>query len=169
MEASEEAEGMGLIWATGLRISAAVVLGAFALWGVAQTESAPSEAQAFFTNSVQPVLRTNCLPCHTTRNRTSGLALDSRDEILAGGNRGPAVKLGDPDASLMIAAIEHRGELKMPLGRRLKDEDAAVLRRWVELGLPWPDGGAPAKHPGADHWAFRAPERPAVSEVRNRT
>ena len=40
------------------------------------------------------LLRTNCSPCHSQQNRSSGLSMDSRAEFLQGGNRGPAVKPG---------------------------------------------------------------------------
>jgi hypothetical protein len=144
--------------ATGPAIWLGVILGG----GAAQTPA----PEAFFTEQVQPLLRANCLPCHSERNRTSGLALDSRAGVLAGGSRGPAAKPGEPEASLLVAAVEQRGELKMPLGRRLKPEEVALLRRWVELGLPWSSPGA-AKAPGEDHWAFQPPRRPAIPQVRH--
>src|SRR4051794_2808084 len=75
------------------------------------------DAVSAFQSNVRPLLRANCLACHRQDSRTSGLALDSRTDILAGGNRGPAVKPGQPDASLLIQAIEQKGDLKMPPGK----------------------------------------------------
>lgn len=57
-----------------------------------------------------------------------------RDTILSGGNRGPAIKPGSPDESLLVRAIEHSGELKMPPGRKLRPDEIAGIRRWIELG-----------------------------------
>ena len=37
----------------------------------------------------------------------SGLRVDSRDAIRAGGDRGPAVVPGDPQASWLITAVSH--------------------------------------------------------------
>src|SRR5262245_20281414 len=65
------------------------------------------------------LLRTNCAPCHGAQNRTSGLSLASAAEILQGGNRGPAAKVGAPAESLLVRAIEQTGDLKMPPGRKL--------------------------------------------------
>jgi hypothetical protein len=56
------------------------------------------------------------------QNRSSGLSMDSRAEILQGGNRGPAVKAGAPGESLLVQAVEQKGDLKMPPGRRLADD-----------------------------------------------
>src|SRR5881296_3774780 len=83
---------------------------------------AQQDAGAVFENSVQPLLKTNCLPCHNQRNRSSGLALDSRESMLAGGNRGAAIKPGAPAESLLIRAVEQQGDLKMPPKGRLNDE-----------------------------------------------
>jgi mono/diheme cytochrome c family protein len=125
------------------------------------------EAVAFFQSSVQPILKANCLPCHNKGNRTSGLAFDTREDVLQGGNRGPAIKPGAPAESLLIEAVEHRGALKMPFGReRLQDEQIAVLRRWIEQNAPWSAGGT-NKPRGWDHWAFQPPKRPAVPAVKD--
>ena len=119
------------------------------------------------------VLKSNCLPCHNVRNRSSGLALDSREAVLTGGNRGPAIKPGAPDESLLIRAVEQSSDLKMPPAGRLKDEQIATLRQWIAQNAVWPDAAVTGKRPGWDHWAFQTPKRseaPAVKQsawVRN--
>src|SRR6266699_1862184 len=99
-----------------------------------------------------PLLRTNCSPCHSQKNRSSGLSMDSRAEILQGGNRGPAAKAGAPEESLLVQAIEQKGDLKMPPGRRLADGQIAVIRAWIEQGMTWPEQSSDQKRKGADHW-----------------
>ena len=94
---------------------------------MAAQKSAPTPDQ------IQVILRANCLQCHNQQLKTSGLTLDSRSAILAGGNRGPAAKPGAPGESLIIQAIEQKGDLKMPPGKRLSDEQIAALRSWIEL------------------------------------
>ncbi len=127
------------------------------------------QALSFFETSVQPLLKANCQPCHNQKTRSGGLALESREDVLTGGNRGPAVKPGAPNDSRLIQAVEQKGELKMPLGGRLKDEQIAVLRQWVEQNLPWSGDGAARKRPGWDHWAFQPPKRPAAPPVKDST
>jgi hypothetical protein len=125
---------------------------------------AAQQDQASFEGSVLPLLKANCLPCHNERNRSSDLALDSREAILHGGKRGAAAKPGSPDESLIVTAVEHSGDLKMPLVGRLKPEEVAILRKWVEQGLPW---AAANSDPRRDHWAFKPPQRPAVPSVKD--
>ena len=120
-----------------------------------------------FETQVKPVLRSNCLACHRQEGRNSGLALDSRKEALAGGNRGPAIEPGKPDESLLIRAVEQKGDLKMPPGRKLKDDQIAVLRKWIEQGAEWPVDTTAKKPKGWDHWAFQAPKHSDAPTVQN--
>src|SRR5436309_790205 len=90
---------------------------------LAAQQPAPSEP-----SEIQQILKTNCQPCHNDTTRSSGLALTTRDAILAGGNRGAAVQPGNPAESLLVRAIEQSGELKMPPGRKLQATDIANLR-----------------------------------------
>src|SRR5262245_19386974 len=56
-----------------------------------------------------------------------------------------------------------------PKGDPLSPAEVAVLRSWIDEGAQWPDtlaGGAPRR---TDHWAFRAPVKPAPPETRNAT
>ena len=117
--------------------------------------------------SAVSILRANCLTCHNSANPSSGLTFDNRDAVLRGGTRGPAIKSGAPSESLVIQAVEHTGELKMPLGRaKLKDDDIAVLRQWIEEKAVWPQETS-TKPRGWDHWSFQPPKRPPVPSVHN--
>ena len=92
----------------------------------------------FFETKIRPVLAENCFDCHT-EEALSGLRLDSREAMLKGGKRGPAIVPGDPDASLMIRAVRQVDEkLKMPRGGRLKPEEIDALADWVRAGAIWP-------------------------------
>ncbi len=52
---------------------------------------------------------------------------------------------GKAGESLIVEAVEHRGELKMPPKGKLSEGEIDRLRRWIDLGLPWPEshGGSP--------------------------
>ena len=114
-----------------------------------ETPSFGPQELSFFENNVRPILKSNCQACHNPTNRSSGLSLDSRENVLKGGKRGPAAQPGAPADSLLIRAVEQTGDLKMPLGRpRLADQDIATLRQWIDQKLPWSvtktDGKPPA-------------------------
>lgn len=112
-----------------------------------------------FEKSVRPVLRTNCLACHSEKNLSSGLSLETRESILKGGNRGPVIP------NVLLDAVKQTGELKMPPGRKLKDEQIAAIEQWVAAGVPMPAALAKSRRPGADHWAFQPPRRATLPEA----
>ncbi|MBL8175627.1 MAG: PSD1 domain-containing protein [Bryobacterales bacterium] len=120
---------------------------------------------AFYEEKVKPILRLNCLACHSEKAINSGLSLETQESILKGGNRGPAVKRGAPEASALIAALKHTGDVKMPPGRKLKDEQIAVLEQWIKDGVAMPQSALKSKRPGADHWAFQPVRRAALPAV----
>src|SRR5207253_5993913 len=99
--------------------------------------------------------------------RSSGLARDSREGVITGGNRGPAAKSGAPGESLIIKAVEQSGDLKMPPGGHLKNEQIAILRRWIEQDMAWPELTTAKRPKNADHWAFQVPKRPEIPVVRS--
>ncbi|MCS7026194.1 MAG: PSD1 and planctomycete cytochrome C domain-containing protein [Bryobacteraceae bacterium] len=121
---------------------------------------------SMYETKVQPILRANCLACHSEKNLNSGLSLETRESILQGGNRGAVVKLGAPEESLLIAAVRHTGSLKMPPGKKLSDEQIAALEEWIRQGLPMPASLQTRKRPGMDHWAFQYPKRVPLPSVR---
>jgi hypothetical protein len=65
---------------------------------------ADESRDTFFELRIRPVLTTVCLPCHGGKKTESGLKVTSREALLRGGDRGPAIVPGDPDQSLLIAA-----------------------------------------------------------------
>src|SRR5580658_262482 len=95
----------------------------------------------FFELRVRPVLAKNCYTCHT-ESQMGGLRLDSRERVVKGGNSGPAILPGDAEHSLLIQAVSQtHPKLKMPPGGKLKDDEIASLKTWVNAGAVWPDTG----------------------------
>ena len=134
------------------------------------TQSFSAEDLSFFAKEVRPILQNNCALCHDSSKRTSGFSVESRESVLAGGNRGPAAEPGKPEQSRLIQAIRFNGELKMPPTGKLADKDIAVLERWVALGLPAPSSMAVKKESSAasaTHWSFQPIQRPPEPNVKN--
>jgi mono/diheme cytochrome c family protein len=106
--------------------------------GVARAadESVLSEGQKFYIEKIRPILSQRCYKCHTDQPN-SRFRVDSREAILRGGKRGPAIVPGDPDNSLLIQAVRQTGELKMPKDSKLNDQEIADLVVWVKMGSPW--------------------------------
>ena len=109
--------------------------------GSVQTNE-PSRADVeFFEKKIRPVLASNCYGCHSAQSRKpqGGLLLDSREGLLQGGGRGPAIVPGDPEKSLLIKAIRYTDEkLQMPPAGQLSPEQIADFEAWVKIGAPDP-------------------------------
>ncbi|HWB03603.1 MAG TPA: PSD1 and planctomycete cytochrome C domain-containing protein [Verrucomicrobiales bacterium] len=129
-------------------------------------EFTPEQIQ-FFETKVRPVLVQNCTQCHGAEKQKSGLRLDSRAGVLKGGEEGPAVEAGKPDASRIIKAVRHEKDVKpMPhKADKLPEEAIASLAQWVAMGLPWPEEKAPPPEKWREHWAFQPVKVPPVPEA----
>jgi len=145
----------------------------------AATATAPLTAQQteFFEGKIRPLLATHCLKCHSAAEGKTkgGLALDSRDGTLKGGDSGPALVPGNPDKSLLIRAVRYTdSNLQMPpKGEKLSDAQIADLVAWVRMGAPDPRTGA-AKGKYADAsakktwWAFQPVKQQSPPAVQNK-
>ncbi|MSR58007.1 MAG: DUF1549 domain-containing protein [Planctomycetaceae bacterium] len=92
----------------------------------------------FFEKRIRPVLVTQCGECHADGRAKGGFSLASGETALRGGDSGPAIVVGKPEESLLIEVLGHQGDIKMPPKSKLADAEIADLRRWIELGAPWP-------------------------------
>ena len=105
-----------LVYRTGVRF---IVLTALSL-GVLFPSPAPAQNQpvidgAFFDKQVLPILQTHCFKCHGAEAKIKGgLRLTSRENILKGGDSGPAVVLDKPETSRFLQAIRYQDGLEMP-------------------------------------------------------
>ncbi len=127
--------------------------------------AAPSAEQTeFFEKHIRPVLAERCYECHSAEKKTKGgLALDTRESTLKGGDTGPPLVAGDPEKSLLIEAVRYTNhDLQMPPKKRLSDAQVKALEDWVKMGAPDPRDAAPAAkvaktidiNEGRKHWAF---------------
>lgn len=96
-----------------------------------------TEQTAFFESQVQPVLRDNCVSCHSGDQPSGGLSLLTREAILKGGVSGPAMAPGKAGGGLLIKAVNHDGRKMPPLGK-LPRAQIDALAKWVAMGAPWP-------------------------------
>ncbi|MFM9964136.1 MAG: DUF1553 domain-containing protein [Planctomycetaceae bacterium] len=145
---------------------------------VAQEKLSFAEADvAIFEKDVLPILKANCFACHGSEKKLQGgLKLTNREDILKGGESGPAVDLKKPDESLILQAINYDGIMMPPKGKLTKSQ-IDTLTKWVTRGLAWSDKAAEAASkshgpPVVDDearnfWAFRPVVRPTVPQINN--
>ena len=144
--------------------SATIIILVIGLFGILPaTTSAAPEDNHFFESKVRPLLLERCAKCHGENKQQGGLRLDSKALAFQGGDSGPPIVPKDPEASMLVVAVEYRG-LQMPPDARLPASETAILREWVERGAPWPgdEGALPPRKTALvvseqdrEHWSFR--------------
>ena len=65
----------------------------------------PAAGADHFEAKVRPLLVARCFQCHAGEKTSGGLALDSREGWQKGGDSGPAILPGEPEASLLLKAV----------------------------------------------------------------
>jgi mono/diheme cytochrome c family protein len=92
-----------------------------------------------FAREVAPILRDNCVGCHSADNRQGDLSLATADDLL----QQQYVLPGEADDSHLLSVVQPDGDQARPQmpkkGRPLSREQVAVLRRWIAAGAGWPD------------------------------
>ncbi|WP_419160870.1 PSD1 and planctomycete cytochrome C domain-containing protein [Candidatus Palauibacter sp.] len=131
-----------------------------------------SPGARIFVDKVRPVMERSCFTCHTD-GAPSGLRLDSREGILEGGSRGPAIIPGNPEQSLLVAALRHeRDDLQMPKDSdRLSGAEIQGFVDWIQAGAEWAEVAEPLAIPRRavtvaerGFWSFRLLAHPTPPE-----
>ncbi|QDV40531.1 Planctomycete cytochrome C [Stieleria neptunia] len=103
--------------------------------------SGSADELRFFEQKIRPLLVEHCYECHSEEagEQQGGLLLDRSSGWIEGGETNKAVIPGEPDASLLIAAIRYdNDDLQMPPEQRLDEETIALFERWVRRGAHGP-------------------------------
>ncbi len=144
-----------------LRLGLVVCAVSLAASGRAASASAAS-AKLSYNEHIQPILAEYCFHCHgpDSGTRKAKLRLDrGEDAVAQRGTHEPAIVPGKPDVSPVIERILSTDEdERMPppeAHKTLKPAEIALLKRWIAEGAAY-----------EPHWAFVAPKRPAVPEIR---
>ena len=145
-------------------------------------EPTPQQIE-FFETKIRPLLVESCFDCHT-EDEKGGLRLDSRAAVMKGGESGPAIVAGDPDASLLMKAVRHvQGISKMPRSAdKLSDTQIASLAEWIRMGAPWSPSSSVPRVTGDGSrvtgdrpldpelrafWSFQPLAKPTAPQVQN--
>ncbi|MCY7351628.1 MAG: DUF1553 domain-containing protein [Cytophagaceae bacterium] len=137
-----------------MKLNALAITGILAAGIVGYFALAYRSDEVDFNTQVKPILNKNCIVCHGGVKRNADFSLLFRSEALAPTESGkPAIVPGDPGHSEFIKRLSYKDpKERMPLnGPPLKDEEIAILKKWVEQGAKW-----------GNHWAYVAPKQPDV-------
>jgi len=133
---------------------------------------------------IRPILD-RCLQCHGEAIQMSKLDLRTREGILKGGEKGPAVVPGDSAGSLLYKRItgQQQPVMPMPPVPALSSTEIALVKDWIDQGAQWTAAAtaAPAPAPTSaatggykekqltdkdrQWWAFQSPVRHPAPHV----
>jgi mono/diheme cytochrome c family protein len=151
-------------------------------WLDSKTSAQPPKIEAlgqrelqFFESKIRPLLVEHCYACHSSEagKAEGGLLVDSRPDLLKGGDSGPAVVVGDPRRSILMKAVlyEDLGTAMPPAdaGGKLKSDEIAALEQWIRYGLPDPRSKSTAAKKetteNSTWWAFQPIKTASVPTV----
>lgn len=135
-----------------------------------------------FERDVVPILKRHCWKCHGVEDRQGGLDLRRRFTMVRGGDSGPAIVPGKPDASLLIEVVTD-GLMPPDEANQLNAKQVQVLRNWIQQGaaivgkteLPLAQDSTKEEVAARNrfatarsHWAFQPIQTPRLPQVTRR-
>ncbi|HZZ81831.1 MAG TPA: PSD1 and planctomycete cytochrome C domain-containing protein [Gemmataceae bacterium] len=151
-----------------LRITA--ILSVLLLTSAAHAQPEQAKLLDFFEVKVRPVLAKHCFECHGAQKPKGGVRLD-RKEFVFKKRAEPLVVPGHPEKSLIVQAIRHEIDAKMPPPPKAKLPAQAIddITTWIKLGASWPDEKPLAKEVDSrNHWAFQPVKKPTPPTVKRK-
>ena len=133
----------------------------------------------FFEKKIRPVLAEHCYQCHSAdakknKKLKAGLLLDTRDDLLKGGDSGPAIVAGKVSEGTLLKALRHTDDTKMPPKGKLPATIIADFEAWVRMGAPDPRVGNAATvvkeidwDKARAFWAFQPPVKSPLPQVKD--
>jgi hypothetical protein len=113
---------------------------------------APASRPVHFGPDIRPMLEASCMKCHGRGKNKGGFSIETRETFLKGGDTGPALVVGKSGESLVVELVMgFDPDSVMPKkGSKLKPEQVALLRAWIDQGAKWEEGVAFGKLPSVN-------------------
>ncbi len=128
---------------------------AFASWLPASADETTPPTEIDYLRDIRPIFAEHCTSCHGPEEQESGLRLDDRANLLAGGDWGePTIVPGKSDESFLVRVVSgEEPDLNMPPeDEPLSATQIELLRTWIDQGATMPEVDV-SKHP--QHWSLR--------------
>ncbi|MBM4110631.1 MAG: hypothetical protein FJ254_04625 [Phycisphaerae bacterium] len=90
-----------------------------------------------FSTQILPIFESRCFECHGNGKHKGGLAMDSAASMTKVRDDGVAMKLGDPDGSMIVQRIMlpmSDPDAMPPEGDRVPEDERALISLWIEEG-----------------------------------
>ncbi len=124
-----------------------------------RTPTASAQKPLDFNRDVRPILSDNCFTCHGPDEaaRKARLRFDTKDGAFA--KTGVIVAGKASESRLYKRIVSTNPDAVMPppsTGHKLTPPQIETIKRWIDDGANW-----------TEHWAFIAPKRPEVPNVKD--
>jgi mono/diheme cytochrome c family protein len=140
--------------------------------GLAEGQLPPVASQKVdFNKDLLPLFAERCYDCHGDKKQESGYRTDNLADMLKGGDNGPALVISNSAASILVQVLSdtHEDIAAMPKKReKFTPEQIGLVRAWIDQGAEWAGSAAKSYSYNTNHWAFKAPARPAAPAVSNK-
>jgi len=125
-----------------------------------------ANAQDGLFTEAAAVLERRCVQCHNSQDSKGGLSLQTRHDILTGGDSGAAMSFKEGEISLLLDMIGGDSPEMPKGGSKLSHVEIAAIRNWIEAGARWPEGRILTNQSLSDtHWWSLQPlSRPDLPE-----
>ncbi|NOT60936.1 MAG: DUF1549 domain-containing protein [Acidobacteria bacterium] len=129
-------------------------------WPLSNAAFQQTSGNVDFNRDVRPILSDNCFQCHgpDEGSRMAKLRFDTKEGAFA---KAGVIVAGDAANSRLIKRVTTTNQdIVMPppsTGHKLTEAQTATLKRWIDEGAAW-----------GSHWAFIAPQRAPLPEVKNK-
>ncbi len=140
---------------------------------VAEEPQPAVERKIDFARDIQPIFKTHCSGCHGAKKQESSYRLDVKQTALAGGDFGdPAIIPGNSADSPLIKYVsgDDPDMLMPPEGEKLKPQEIALLRAWIDQGAVWPRelaGTGTKEKLTTQWWSFQPLSKAAPPQLEN--
>jgi len=148
------------------------------LWFVSASHGDDAAKIEFFEQKIRPVLVEKCYSCHSgSPDEVEGkLWLDSKAGWVRGGQSGPKIVPGKPEASLLLGVIQGIvKDLAMPPDEKLPTSVIADFETWIRQGAIDPriadaTSGPPQTQQltEQEHWVYSKPVKSELPDVANK-
>src|SRR5437899_3837533 len=101
----------------------------------------PAQVTVDFERDIKPILESSCFRCHGPIKPKSHFSLVTRESALKGGENGVDILPGESAKSPLVHYVAGLVEdMHMPppeKGKPLTPAQVALLRAWIDQGVPW--------------------------------
>ncbi len=117
--------------------------------------------------AVATILERRCVECHNADEKKGGLSLQTRADLIAGGDSGAAIVPGKTAESVLLDMISGDKPEMPKTGAKLTAEEIAAISKWIAAAAPWPADKKLVDRSLADSnwWSLQTLVRPALPQL----